>query len=109
MNRWRSAVSDNRARAPIQRIRPNLLLLIGSMLLASCEGQPEPVQSPEPSMWYRFKFEATYQGQPVKFDQFIHCGRVTVPEGPLGARTYPTSPSLTSQIGSADLRARTVL
>jgi hypothetical protein len=65
--------------------------LIGSMLLASCN-RAAPAEPPEPSMWYRFKFEATYGGRPVQFDQFVHCGRVRVPGGPLGA-----TPALTTR------------
>jgi len=36
------------------------------------------------SMWYRFTFEAEYQGKPFKIDQMVNCTRSVVSGGSLG-------------------------
>jgi len=60
------------------------------------------------AMWYRFSFKAQYQGDPVKFDQYVFCAAARTPYGsahgnnanPVTIRPQPETAAKTMSDGS---------
>lgn len=81
---------------PVKRSAFAAASLLASLTAAACgplESKKVSAEDSEsPEMWYRFKFEADYRGEPVRFDQYVACGLKTFPGGSLGA-----TPSLTTR------------
>jgi hypothetical protein len=70
------------------RVQYNLFVLSAAMLLSGCgwlndRAEYEAATGPN-AMWYRFTFEAEYQGKPFKIDQMVTCQRGVVSGGSLG-------------------------
>ncbi|HEX8224133.1 MAG TPA: hypothetical protein VF605_09985 [Allosphingosinicella sp.] len=74
---------------------PAVFAMLGALAASACDSGGSPGvkrDGPENQMWYRFNFEASYQGRPIRFDQFVACGLETFEGGSFGA-----TPSLTTR------------
>jgi len=88
-----TATPSRRGAEPrLRRASAGAPLLCGLLALfgvSACSPKAKPA---EPELWYRFRFEASYRGQPVRFDQYVACGLRTIPGGSFGA-----TPSVTTR------------